>query len=650
MIEIAHLALIMAFVLALLQSFMGNYAASKNNINAANFAIAANNISFMLILISFLGLIYSHIVSDFSVKNVAENSHSLKPMIYKIAGAWGNHEGSMLLWVLVSSGFSFCLGKFGNDLNFSLRLRAIGIQGLIITLVCAYVIFASNPFTRLDPAPIQGNDLNPLLQDPALALHPPFLYLGYVGLSLVYSLAIAGLLEGRTDAAFAKWLRPWVMASWTFLTIGIALGSYWAYYELGWGGWWFWDPVENASFMPWLMATALLHSAIVTEKRGALAAWTVLLAILSFSLSLLGTFLVRSGVLTSVHAFALDPERGIWILLILAFFTGGGLFIYGLKASSMASDKGLFAPISRESALVLNNLFLVTASLTILIGTLYPLLGEAIYGRAISVGAPYFNAVFTPIMSVALVFLPIATFLSWKRSKLIIRIKTLLPAFIIAIIIGLLIAILAKNKPMSAVGFALAIWVILGAAHDIWNRVKLKGGSLWSKLTSLRIGNYAIAFAHIGVGLFIIGSVAQTSFHVEKTYVISVGQTIKFNDYDITLKSLYTGEGPNYYSDHAIIEVKNKNIGFELHPEKRYYPFAKMPTTEVARKSFLWGDFYVALGEPNFENGRTEWILRVYLNHLIWLIYFGVFLMTIGGFLSLFDRGLRFAAPTKNLK
>ncbi|KAF0117220.1 MAG: cytochrome c-type bioproteinis protein CcmF, partial [Hyphomonadaceae bacterium] len=355
-IELGHFALFIALAAALLQAISGLYAGHTRNLTYSNMANGASDVAFIAVIFSFFVLVYAYLTSDFSVKNVAENSHTLKPLIYKIAGAWGNHEGSMLLWVVVAAGYGSSLAHFGKSLSFGLKARAMGIQGLIIAAVVGYVVFASNPFL-------------------------PFLYLGYVGLSLVYSLAIAGLMEGKIDAAWARWLRPWVLASWVFLTIGILLGAYWAYYELGWGGWWFWDPVENASFMPWLLATALLHSAIVTEKRGALAAWTVLLSILAFSLSLLGTFLVRSGVITSVHAFALDPGRGIWILMILAFFTGGGLLLYGLKGAKMASDKGLFAPISRETALILNNLFLVVACFTILVGTLYPLVGEAIYGR-----------------------------------------------------------------------------------------------------------------------------------------------------------------------------------------------------------------------------------------------------------------------------
>ncbi|MEK7661240.1 MAG: heme lyase CcmF/NrfE family subunit, partial [Pseudomonadota bacterium] len=527
-IELGHFALFIVLAAALLQAISGLYAGQTRNLTYSNMANGASDVAFIAVIFSFFVLVYAYLTSDFSVKNVAENSHTLKPLIYKIAGAWGNHEGSMLLWVVVAAAYGSSLAHFGKSLSFGLKARAMGIQGLIIAAVVGYVVFASNPFLRLDTPPLQGNDLNPLLQDPALAIHPPFLYLGYVGLSLVYSLAIAGLMEGKIDAAWARWLRPWVLASWVFLTIGILLGAYWAYYELGWGGWWFWDPVENASFMPWLLATALLHSAIVTEKRGALAAWTVLLSILAFSLSLLGTFLVRSGVITSVHAFALDPGRGIWILMILAFFTGGGLLLYGLKGAKMASDKGLFAPISRETALILNNLFLVVACFTILVGTLYPLVGEAIYGRAISVGAPYFNAVFTPLMSVILLVLPLATMLSWKRAVLVTSSKKLVWVALVAILGGLLVAFLAKNKPMSAVGIAIGIWVILAAIFEISNRIGLGKMPLvqsLKRLQGLRLMAIGMFLAHLGVGIFTISAVIETSFKTETTKGLASGES-----------------------------------------------------------------------------------------------------------------------------
>lgn len=646
--EISHFALILAFSLSLLQAFLGHWGAYKNQGQILSLSFDVTKLAFFAILVSFLGLIYSHLVSDFSVKNVVENSHTLKPLIYKIAGTWGNHEGSMLLWALVAIGFSFSLVRDKSLISPNLKARAIGTQGLIAASIIAYIIFASNPFTRLLDAPFQGNDLNPLLQDPALAAHPPFLYLGYVGLSIVYSLALAALLEGNVDAAWARLLRPWVLASWTFLTIGIALGSYWAYYELGWGGWWFWDPVENASFMPWLLASALLHSAIVTEKRGALAAWTVLLSILAFSLSLLGTFLVRSGVLTSVHAFALDPERGVFILMILFLFTGGGLLLYGLKSSAMNSDKGLFAIYSRESTLVLNNLFLVVASFTILIGTLYPLVGEAIYGRAISVGAPYFNAVFTPLMSIILLILPIATFFTWKRAKPIAQVKKLVPVLIIAIIFGLLTAYIAKNKPMSAVGIALGIWIILGALQEFSTRIGIGKTSLKAsinRLDNLRSSFIGMFLAHLGIGIFIIGAVVQLSFSHEITLGLKVGESAKFGKYELSLDSIEAHEGPNFYGDIAKINFKTKSHNFYLSPERRFYPAAKMPTTEVARKSIGFNEIYVALGEANFNTGQAQWTLRLYQNPFVSWIFGGAFLIAIGGIFSLFDKSLRIGAP-----
>lgn len=646
--EISHFALILTFALSLLQAFLGHWGAYKNQGQILSLSFDITKLAFVTILLSFFGLIYSHLISDFSVKNVVENSHTLKPLIYKIAGTWGNHEGSMLLWALVAIGFSFALIKDKSLIAPSLKARAIGTQGLIAASIIAYIIFASNPFTRLIDAPFQGNDLNPLLQDPALAAHPPFLYLGYVGLSIVYSLALAALLEGNVDAAWARLLRPWVLASWTFLTIGIALGSYWAYYELGWGGWWFWDPVENASFMPWLLASALLHSAIVTEKRGALAAWTVLLSILAFSLSLLGTFLVRSGVLTSVHAFALDPERGVFILMILFLFTGGGLLLYGLKSGAMGSDKGLFAIYSRESTLVLNNLFLVVASFTILIGTLYPLVGEAIYGRAISVGAPYFNAVFTPLMSIILLLLPIATFFTWKRAKPIIQIKKLIPIFLIATLFGFIIAFIAKNKPMSAVGIALGIWLILGAFQEILSRIGIGKTNLKAsinRLDNLRSSYIGMFLAHLGIGIFIIGAVVQTSFSNETTLGLKVGEKAKFGEYELNIAAIEANEGPNFYGDIAKIEFNKDGRTFTLSPERRFYPAAKMPTTEVARKAIGLNEIYVALGEANFNSGEAQWTLRLYQNPFVSWIFAGCLLIALGGFFSLFDKGLRIGTP-----
>lgn len=647
-VEFGHFALFVVLAASILQAFTGLYAGAKHNIKFAQLSIGASDIALLAVIFAFVILIYAYLTSDFSVKNVAENSHSLKPIIYKISGAWGNHEGSMLLWALVGAGFGSSLAHSGGSLAFGLRARALGIQGLIVACILGYIVFASNPFLRLDTPPIEGKDLNPLLQDPALAIHPPFLYLGYVGLSLVYSLAVAGLMEGKIDAAWARWIRPWVLASWIFLTIGITLGAYWAYYELGWGGWWFWDPVENASFMPWLLSTALLHSAIVTEKRGALASWTVLLAILAFSLSLLGTFLVRSGVLTSVHAFALDPKRGVWILLILGLFTGGGLLLYGLKGNSMGTDKGLFGPISRESALVLNNLFLVATCFTILLGTLYPLVGEAIYGRAISVGAPYFNAVFTPMMSVILVLLPLATFLSWKRASIKANGKALVPVIAIAIIVGLVVAFLAKNKPMSAAGIAIGLWLILGALAEIAQKIGLGKVSFEqsiSRAKGLRGMAIGMCLAHIGVGVFTLGAVLETSFKTETTASLAQGESIVFDGYKITLQNIEATEGPNYYGDGASLQVEKNGNKFDLKPERRYYPAAKMPTTEVDRNSTFTGELYVALGEPTIVDGKSKWTLRLYYNPMIGWVFGGCFIIALGGLFSLLDRGLRIGAP-----
>jgi cytochrome c-type biogenesis protein CcmF len=647
--EFGHLLLLIALMASLAQCAAGLVAGHKGDIRLAGMASSAADIALVGCLVAFAALMNAYIRSDFSVANVAENSHTLKPLLYKIAGTWGNHEGSMVLWCLVSAGFGWMLARTPGTLRWSLKARAVGVQGMVTGAMLAYLVFASNPFLRLDPAPLQGNDLNPLLQDPALAAHPPFLYLGYVGSSVVFSLAVAALLEGRVDAAWARWVRPWALASWTFLTVGIALGSYWAYYELGWGGWWFWDPVENASFMPWLLGAALLHSAIVTEKRGGLASWTILLAILTFSLSLLGTFLVRSGVLTSVHAFALDPERGMWILLILLVFTGGALALYAWRGPALASDRGLFAPVSREGALVLNNLFLTVATATVLIGTLYPLAGEALFRQALSVGPPYFNLTFTPLMAIVLVALPLAPFLSWKRGDLGGALQRLWVAGALAAGAAALSLALAGGSFTVAIGMALGIWLIAGALSEVADRARfgqVPVGQSLRRVGAMPRSAWGMALAHLGVGIFTLGAVAETQLRVEHTATVPMGGSTSFAGYSATLTDIRGIDGPNYYADRATIRlVARDGRELTLNPERRFYPAARMPTTEVALRHQLSGDLYVALGDPAEIDGQMQWTVRFYFNPLVSFIFGGVLVMALGGAISLTDRRLRIGAP-----
>lgn len=646
--EFGHFLILLAFTASLAQAGAGLWGGHARDGRFAGAARASADITGLACLLAFAALMSAFIRSDFSVENVATNSHTLKPMLYKIAGTWGNHEGSMVLWCLVSSGFGVALARLSKGLRWDLRARAVGVQGLVTASTLAYLAFASNPFVRLDPAPLQGAGLNPLLQDPALAFHPPFLYLGYVGSSVVFSLAVAALLEGRVDAAWARWVRPWALASWVALTIGITLGSYWAYYELGWGGWWFWDPVENASFMPWLLGAALLHSAIVTEKRGGLASWTILLAILTFSLSLLGTFLVRSGVLTSVHAFALDPSRGFLILLILIFFTGGALALYAWRGPSLGSDRGLFAPVSREGALVLNNLFLTVATATVLIGTLYPLLGEAVFKQALSVGPPYFNLTFTPLMGLVLIALPLAPFMSWKRGDLMGALQRLWAAAAIAALAGTLTLALMGGKALASLGIALGTWLVCGAVVELFDRIKFGQVPLsqaLKRLKGLQRSALGMTLAHLGMGIFVIGAVSEVAFRIEHTATMGLGETTQFAGRTVTLKSVTAGEGPNYYTDRAEIALNDGKQTIILTPEKRFYPAARMATTEVAIKSSAGGDLYAALGDPAEVNGRTAWTVRLYWNPMIILIFGGAFMMALGGLVSLSDRRLRVGAP-----
>jgi cytochrome c-type biogenesis protein CcmF len=584
--------------------------------------------------------------SDFSVLNVFENSHSAKPLIYKLTGVWGNHEGSMLLWVLILSVFGALVALFGGNLPERLKANVLGVQSWIAVAFDLFILVTSNPFLRIADPPLEGRDLNPILQDPGLAIHPPLLYLGYVGLSISFSFAIAALIDGRIDAAWARWVRPWTLLAWMFLTLGIAMGSYWAYYTLGWGGWWFWDPVENASFMPWLAATALLHSALVMEKRNALKVWTMLLAILAFSLSLIGTFLVRSGVLTSVHAFANDPARGVFILAILVLFIGGGLALFALRAP-LLKQGGLFAPISREGALVLNNLFLVTACVTVFIGTLYPLALEALTGEKISVGAPFFNATFAPLFVPILLAVPFGPLLAWKRGDLLAVAQRLVGAAgIAAIAVAVVFAMEGGGPTLVPFAIGLSLFVMAGALTDLVERtglLKVPVSTAFKRAKGLPRSAWGAALAHFGLGVALLGIVGETQWGSERIAELKPGQSLSIRRYDLQFDGLTTQNGPNYreLAAHFTVQRQGELIGV-LQPAKHSFPSRGTTTTETALMTRGFSQLYLSLGDTNADGSL---VVRLYYKPLVLLIWLGAVVMVIGGALSLSDRRLRVGAP-----
>lgn len=631
--ELGAVLLAFSALASLAQGGLGLWAGARDDVRLAAAAKGMATSAIIALALSFAALTYLFLVSDFSVKLVAQHSHVEKPLIYKISGVWGNHQGSMLLWCLMSAGFAFALAQLRGGLGFGLWSRAMGVQGVVTASIAIYTLFLSSPFERLVPAAMQGEDLNPLLQDPALALHPPLLYVGYVGLSVPFSLAIAALLEGRTDQHWARALRPWTLVAWTGLTLGIGLGSYWAYYELGWGGWWFWDPVENASFMPWLAGAALIHSAIVTERRGSLAGWTILLAIFGFGLALLGTFLVRSGVLTSVHAFAVDQSRGWALLALLTVFIGGGLGLYAWRAHRLGRSSG-FAAVSRESALVFNNAGLSIAAGTILVGTLYPIVYALETGRSLSVGPPFFNLTFTPIMALVLLLVPIAPFLAWRRGDLTAALKRLWLAGVIAAALAAALTLVFMGGVFQALGFILGAWLITGGLAYLWKRAGDGGGVRWRKLLALPIAAYAMTAAHVGLGVFIVGAAAESHSRVERTFMMGVNESVSFSDRTVTLSRIAQVEGPNYEAERAELSVaQGANPAQTMTAERRFYPAAGRPTTEVGILPGPSGDFYVALGE--FDPATEKWAVRMYHKPLMYLIYWGVVLMSLGGLLGL---------------
>jgi len=647
--EIGHFALILACMMAVVQGVFPLAGAARGEASWMALARPAAQAQFAFIAISFAALTYGYVVSDFSILNVAQNSHSAKPLLYKITGVWANHEGSMLLWVLILSLFGAALASFGGNLPPSLRARAIGVQGLVGIAFLTFILFTSNPFERVDPAPFNGSGLNPLLQDPGLAFHPPFLYLGYVGFSVAFSFAIAALLEGRVDPAWARWVRPWTLAAWSFLTLGIALGSWWAYYELGWGGWWFWDPVENASFMPWLAGTALLHSAIVVEKRDALKSWTVLLAIITFSLSLIGAFLVRSGVLTSVHAFATDPKRGLYILGILIVAIGGSLALYAWRAPALRAT-GSFKPVSREGAMVLNNLLLTTATATVFIGTLYPLVLDALGGGKISVGAPYFNATFVPIMTPLVIAMALGPILSWKRGDIwraFGRLKLALVAALGAVALSLWLD--SARDILAAFGMALAAWLFVATLAELAGRIKLgRVGPAESLRRALGVPRaaYGMTIAHLGMAVVVAGITASSAWQSEVIRYMSPGQSALVAGYTFRFDGVSKGQGPNYTAELGTFSVTRGGRGVAtLVAEKRFYPVQRRNTTEAAIHTTWLSDLYAVIGDAK---GKDSFAVRLYHNPLVPWIWLGAMIMFVGGGVSLSDRRHRIGAPRRS--
>ena len=645
-IEIGHFALILALGVALAQLVLPVWGARRNDEAMMATAGPAALTQVLLIAIAFLALMRAYVVSDFSVVNVWQNSHTAKPLIYRIAGTWGNHEGSMVLWVLILAVFGAAVALFGRNLPRRLRATVLAVQGAIGAAFLLFIVLTSNPFLRQLPAPADGMGLNPVLQDPALAFHPPFLYAGYVGFSMAFSFAIAALIEGRIDAAWARWVRPWTLLAWMFLTIGIAMGSWWAYYELGWGGWWFWDPVENASFMPWLVGTALLHSAVVMEKREALKVWTILLAILAFSLSLLGTFLVRSGVLTSVHAFAVDPARGVFILSIMAVFIGGALTLFAWRAPLLRQG-GLFAPISREGGLVLNNVLLTTACATVLIGTLYPMVLESLTGAKISVGAPYFNRTFGVLMVPLLLAMPFGPLLAWKRADLLGAAQRLYAAVGVAAAAVLAALALAGRGPwLAALGVGLAVWIIAGALSDLALKTKAGTGPLVDslrRLVQLPRAMLGTSLAHLGVGVCVLGIVATSAWQSERILIMRTGETVEIAGFALTFKGVAAGTGPNYTEDVGTFTVTAGGDEITtLASAKRTFPVERQSTTEAGIHSAWTGDLYTVLGDRQTDGAYA---VRLYFNPLVRLIWLGALIMFVAGALSLSDRRLRIGAP-----
>jgi len=645
--ELGNFALMVALIVALVQSVVPMWGAWRRDSALMAIARPAATLQFVLVAVAFAALAYSFVTSDFSVLNVAQHSYSTLPLQYKFAATWGSHEGSLLLWLLMLTGWGFAVALRSHNLPPVLAARVLSVMGIIAVGFLLFLLFTSNPFERLIPAAIEGSDLNPLLQDPGMVVHPPMLYMGYVGFSVAFAFAIAALIGGRLDASWARWSRPWTTVAWCFLTMGIALGSAWAYYTLGWGGWWFWDPVENASFMPWLVGTALIHSLAVTEKRGTFRSWTVLLAIIAFSLSLLGTFLVRSGVLTSVHAFAIDPARGVFVLLFLAIVVGGSLALFAWRAGAVGGGAA-FAPVSRESMLLANNVLLVVAMASVLLGTLYPLMIDALHAGKISVGPPYFQSVFYPLIA-PLVFLmglgPVAT---WRKAELPAIWTRVRWAFAVALVSALLLPFtLGSWKPLVAFALFLALWVVTTTVAMVVQRFRASPQrGLRAKFAANTAAWYGMLVAHLGIAVFIVGVTLVSGYGVERDVRLDVGQGVDVGGYTFTFRGVEPAPGPNYHALIGTIDVsRNGKLVRTLKPEKRVFNASGQTMTEAAIATRITGDLYVSLGEPVAENGA--WGTRVYIKPFVDWIWFGAFIMALGGFIAVSDRRYRIAVAAR---
>jgi cytochrome c-type biogenesis protein CcmF len=647
--QVGYFALVIALVMSTMQAITPYVTSRRNDPALAAFVDQLALGQLLFIIIAFASLTYAFVTSDFSLRVVAENSHTTKPLLYKISGVWGNHEGSMVLWVFILAVFGAAVALFGGNIPDRLRSRVLSVHGMISLGFLAFILLTSNPFETLPDPPADGNGLNPILQDPGLAIHPPFLYLGYVGFSMAFSFSVAALIEGRVDACWARWVRPWVLAAWCFLTTGITLGSAWAYYTLGWGGWWFWDPVENASLMPWLSGTALLHSALVVERRNALVSWTILLGIVTFSLSLIGTFLVRSGVLTSVHAFALDPARGVFILGLIVIATGGALVLYAIRAPVLKAGVP-FSIVSRESGLTLNNVFLSVLTFTVFLGTFYPLIIDMIGGDKISVGPPYYNRTFVPLAVLLLLAMVIGPALKWKRDSLGSAMSSLRTAIGVAAAAALLVLAVTFGRNVLAAGFmALAAWIIVGSLVVLARRIKLGTAPL---ATSIRLAAntprafYGLIVAHAGVGLVVVGITGMTAWATEKIELVRPGQTLFLSGYEVHLRSVGNVKGPNYDAERGTFEItRNGHYVTRLFSERRFYPVREQQTTAAGIRTNLISNLYVVLGDPD---GSGAWTVRFYYHPFMPLVWIGALTMAFGGLVSLSDRRLRVGAPQRS--
>jgi cytochrome c-type biogenesis protein CcmF len=643
--QVGHFALILALGVAFLQAIVPMIGSFTGNRAWMALARPAAQTQFALVAIAFAALTYAFLTDDFSLVYVAQNSNTQMPDIYKISAVWGAHEGSLLLWLFILSIWTLAVTLFSRDLPAEYIARALSVMGMVSIGFTCFLLFTSNPFQQIFPAPVQGRELNPLLQDFGLAIHPPMLYTGYVGFSVAFAFAIAALISGRLDAAWARWSRPWTTVAWMFLTIGIGLGSWWAYYELGWGGWWFWDPVENASFMPWLVGTALIHSLAVTEKRDTFKAWTVLLAIVAFSLSLLGTFLVRSGVLTSVHAFASDPERGLFILIFLGIVIGGSLALYAWRGAKIRSF-GHFALLSRESLMLMNNVLLVVTAFFILLGTLYPLILDAITGEKISVGPPYFNLVFILLMTPLVVLIALGPLVRWKAQNLPGLIKQLrIPLIVSAagFVLALLLLSASKkgNLAMTALGIMLGVWVFASLIMSVREKFQHRQFSI-ATLKSLGISYYGMLFAHFGIAVFVIGVTIVSTYQLDDDVRVVPGQHVEIGGYKFRFEGVTQQRGPNYMAQRGAVSVsRNDKLLTTLYPEKRVYMVQTMPMTEAAIDGNLLRDLYISLGEPLGSEQEGAWLMRIYYKPFQRWIWLAALLMGFGGLLAATDRRYR---------